>query len=76
MLAQEEVKVLLQGTENRKHRAMLMLAYGLSLRLSEALALTPADIDSKRMALYVRGGKGKKDSDLPLPKSLLLLLRE
>ena len=76
VLAQEEVKALLQGTENRKHRAMLMLAYGLGLRLSEVLALTPADIDSKRMALYVRGGKGKKDRDLPLPKSLLLLLRE
>jgi integrase/recombinase XerD len=28
------------------------------------------------MALYVRGGKGKKDRDLPLPESLLLLLRE
>jgi len=76
VLAQEEVKALLQGTENRKHRAMLMLAYGLGLRLSEVLALTPADIDGKRMALYVRGGKGKKDRDLPLPESLLLLLRE
>ena len=63
---------MLQGTENRKHRAMLMLAYG----LGEVLALTPQDIDSKRMALYVRGGKGKKDRDLPLPESLLLLLRE
>ena len=76
VLAQEEVKALLQGTENRKHRAMLMLAYGLGLRLGEVLALTPADIDSRRMALYVRGGKGKKDRDLPLPQSLLVLLRE
>ncbi|WP_394772165.1 tyrosine-type recombinase/integrase, partial [Mucilaginibacter sp.] len=61
---------------NRKHRAMLMLAYGLGLRLGEVLALVPADIDSRRMVLYVRGGKGKKDRDLPLPESLLLLLRE
>ena len=76
MLAQEEVKALLQGTKNRKHRAMLMLAHGLGLRLSEVLAFTPADIDSKQMALYVRGGKGKKDRDLPLPESLLLLLCE
>lgn len=76
VLAAAEVKALLQGTENRKHRAMLILAYGLGLRLGEVLALTPADIDSKRMALYVRGGKGKKDRDLPLPESLLLLLRE
>ena len=76
VLAQSEVKALLQGTENRKHRAMLMLAYGLGLRLGEVLALTPADIDSKRMALYVRSGKGKKDRGLPLPESFLLLLRE
>lgn len=40
------------------------------------LALTPQDIDSRRMALYVRGGKGKKDRDLPLPDTLLLLLRQ
>ena len=32
VLAQEEIKALLQGTENLKHRAMLMLAYGLGLR--------------------------------------------
>ena len=76
VLAKEEVRALLQGTDNLKHRAMLMLAYGLGLRLGEVLALTPADIDSKRMALYVRGGKGKKDRDLPLPESLLHLLRE
>lgn len=61
LLAKEEVKALLLGTDNLKHRAMLMLAYGLGLRLGEVLALTPSDIDSKRMAHYVRGGKGKKD---------------
>ncbi|MBT2557488.1 tyrosine-type recombinase/integrase [Hymenobacter sp. ISL-91] len=76
VLAREEVRALLAGTENLKHRAMLMLAYGLGLRLGEVLALTPPDIDSKRMALYVRAGKGKKDRDLPLPESLLHLLRE
>ena len=76
LLAKEEVKVLLQGTYNLKHRAMLMLAYGLGLRLGEALALTPADIDAKRMALCVRGSKGKKDRNLPLPEMVLLLLRE
>ncbi len=76
VLSKGEVKALLQHTENLKHRAMLMLAYGLGLRLGEVLTLTPQDIDSKRMALYVRGGKGKKDRDLPLPESLLHILRE
>ncbi len=76
VLAKEEVRSLLASTENLKHRAMLMVAYGLGLRLSEVIALTPQDVDSKRMALYVRGGKGKKDRDLPLPETLLHLLRE
>ena len=76
VLSKDEVKALIHHTENAKHRAMLMLAYGLGLRLNEVLALTPADIDAKRMALYVRSGKGKKDRDLPLTESLLLLLRE
>jgi integrase/recombinase XerD len=76
VLGKEEVRDLLLGTDNLKHRAMLMLAYGLGLRLGEVLALTPADIDAKRLALYVRGGKGKKDRDLPLPESLLQLLRQ
>ena len=49
---------------------MLMLAFGLGLR--EVLALVPVDIDSRCMVLYVRGGKGKKDRDLPLSESLLL----
>ncbi|MBC6605506.1 tyrosine-type recombinase/integrase [Hymenobacter sp. BT188] len=34
------------------------------------------DTDSKRIAQYERGGKGKKDRSLPLPESLLHLLRE
>jgi integrase/recombinase XerD len=76
VLSKGEVKALIHYTENTKHRAMLMLAYGLGLRLNEVLALTPTDIDAGRMALYVRSGKGKKDRDLPLPESLLLLLRE
>jgi integrase/recombinase XerD len=76
VLAKEEVRDLLLGTDNLKHRAMLMLAYGLGLRLGEVLALTPPDIDSRRMALYVRAGKGKKDRNLPLPETLLQLLRE
>lgn len=76
LLAKEEVKALLQHTENAKHRCMLMLAYGLGLRLNEILALLPQDIHSSRMVLYVRGGKGKKDRNLPLSEQLLHWLRD
>lgn len=76
VLTQSEIKALLQGTTNHKHCAMLMLAYGLGLRLGEVLALVPADIDSKRQTLHVCGGKSRKARCLPLPTSLLSLLRE
>jgi len=55
---------------------MLMLAYGLGLRLSEVLNLTLQDIHSNRMVLSVRGGKGKQDRLLPLSEQLLHWLRD
>ncbi|MFD1874983.1 tyrosine-type recombinase/integrase [Hymenobacter bucti] len=76
LLTRAEVRALLQGTDNLKHRAMLMLAYGLGLRLNEVLALTPADLDARRRLLRVGGGTSKKPRELPVPALLLALLRE
>jgi integrase/recombinase XerD len=53
-----------------------MTIYATGLRLSEALALRAADIDSKRMVVRVRQGKGKKDRYVPLPPLLLEMLRD
>ncbi len=44
-----------------KHRAIFMTAYGAGLRHSEVVALRVEDIDSHRMVLRVRQGKGRKD---------------
>ncbi len=59
-----------------KHRAILMLCYGSGLRISEAVSLKAADIDSRRMLIAVRQGKGAKDRYTVLSGRLLLLLRE
>ena len=59
-----------------KHRAVLMLCYGSGLRISEAVSLKVRDIDSKRMLVAVRHGKGAKDRYTVLSGRLLLLLRE
>jgi site-specific recombinase XerD len=59
-----------------RYRVLLMTIYATGLRLSEALALRAADIDSKRMVVRVRQGKGKKDRYVPLSPLLLEMLRE
>jgi site-specific recombinase XerD len=59
-----------------KHRVVLMLCYGSGLRIQEAVSLKVGDIDSKRMLVAVRGGKGNKDRYTVLSGRLLLLLRE
>jgi integrase/recombinase XerD len=59
-----------------KHRVILMTAYAAGLRLSEVVALRVEDIDSQRLILRVRQGKGRKDRNVVLSPQLLALLRE
>lgn len=59
-----------------KHQALLMTLYGSGLRVSEVAALRPADIDSARMLIHVRQGKGAKDRMTKLSPRLLEVLRE
>lgn len=53
-----------------------MTAYAAGLRVSELVQLKKTDIDSERMLLHVRCGKGKKDRMVPLSKVLLQTLRD
>jgi integrase/recombinase XerD len=61
ILSPEEVLQFLDCVRKRKHRAILTTCYAAGLRISEAIALTPPAIDSKRMVIRVEQGKGKKD---------------
>ena len=76
VLSVEETIELLSSIDHPRYRVLLTTIYATGLRLSEALALRAADIDSKRMVVRVRQGKGKKDRYVPLPPVLLDLLRE
>jgi integrase/recombinase XerD len=53
-----------------------MTAYAAGLRVSEVVALQVADIDSRRMVIRVRQGKGHKDREVMLSPRLLAVLRE
>lgn len=71
----EEVCRFLEAVPVIRYRMLLSVAYGCGLRLSEAIRLEPRDIDSARMVIHVRKGKGKKDRYVTLSPVLLDMLR-
>lgn len=75
VLSAEEVIRLLKAMRNVKHRTVAMVLYGAGLRISEALALELRDIDSGRMVITVRHGKGDSDRQVALSAVLLEGLR-
>lgn len=74
-LTKDEVKKILDATENLKHKAILTTIYSCGLRLSEVLELKIADIKTLENLLLVRQSKGKKDRVVVLSPLLLELLR-
>jgi integrase/recombinase XerD len=76
VLSTDEMARFLHAPENPKHRASLMTAYAGGLRLSEVTRLRVEDIDSARMVIHARQGKGHKDRDVMLSPRLLAVLRE
>jgi integrase/recombinase XerD len=76
VLALEEVERLLKAVGDLKLRTALTTIYSAGLRISEALRLTAPDIDSARMVICVRQGKGSKDRYTVLSKQLLGILRD
>ena len=76
VLSPEQVVRFLACVASTKHRAILTTIYATGLRVSEAVALGPADIDSSRMVLRVDQGKGRKDRYVMLSPRLLKVLRD
>ncbi len=75
VLAPEEVARFLNAVAELKYRAALTTIYAAGLRVSEAASLAVGDIDSARMVIHVRQGKGRKDRYIMLSEQLLAILR-
>ena len=76
VLSVEEVLSLISQITNIKHRCIVGLLYSSGLRRSEVLALKPTDINSKRMLVKIKQGKGNKDRYTVLSKIALHDLRK
>lgn len=75
VLSLEEVQATLRQVKNIKHLAIITLIYSAGLRLNELINLKITDIDSKRMKVFVRQSKGRKDRYTLLSAKALETLR-
>ncbi len=75
VLSKEEIVRMIRATKNPKHRCMLSLLYSAGLRRGELLSLKVTDIDSQRMLIMIKQGKGGKDRVTLLAKQVLNELR-
>jgi integrase/recombinase XerD len=75
VLSRQEVRQLLAQIRRPAARLSALVMYSCGLRVTAASRLHAADIDSRRMMVCVRNGKGSKDQYVPLPQRTLELLR-
>jgi site-specific recombinase XerD len=71
ILSREEVERIVAATRTLRERVLLLATYGGGLRVSEVVALRPADLDVERAVIRVEQGKGKKDRYTVLAERLV-----
>jgi site-specific recombinase XerD len=76
ILSPEEVRLILSKVRLPRYRICLQTIYSCGLRLREGTELQVGHIDSRRMVIHLRRGKGNKDRYIPLPQTTLERLRE
>src|ERR1043166_5811891 len=69
ILSPEEILQLLQAAPSFPHHVILSTMYGTGMRVSEAVHLRAADIDSQRMMIRIELSKGHKGRDVQLSPS-------
>src|SRR3954447_2983150 len=75
VLSQQQVAKLIESATTPFYRIILMMLYATGLRRAELSHLKVSDIDSERMVIHVKGGKGHKDREVMLSPKLLDELR-
>ena len=75
VLTKEELSTFFSSVDDYKYKTIFMLAYGSGLRIGEIVNLRVEDIDSKKMRIFVRKGKGNKERYTILSRKSLEMLR-
>ena len=71
VLTKEEIRSMINITENSKHKLLIEMLYSSGLRVSEAVSIKISDLELKEGMGTVRGGKGKKDRNIILSRALV-----
>jgi integrase/recombinase XerD len=75
VLSPHQVARLIESATTPFYRIILMTLYATGLRRAELARLKVTDINSERMVIHVKGGKGHKDREVMLSPKLLEELR-
>lgn len=75
LLSRSEVLRMINATRELRYQVFILAAFSMGLRISEALRLTVADIDSEHHQIHIRLSKGNKDRFVPMPDFTLQALR-
>ena len=76
VLSPDEVTRMIAVAPTLLQRTILIVLYATGVRRTEASLLKVADVDSQRMVIHIRQGKGSRDRDVPMTPKLLEVLRE
>ena len=72
ILTIEEMKALIESTQNTKHKLIIKILYGCGLRVGEIISLKKRDLDFEEGLIHVHLAKGKKDRFVKIPESMKL----
>lgn len=76
VLAIDQVLKMISLTQNIKHRLIITFLYSCGMRRGEIINLKCTDLNLERGIVHIRQAKWDKDRLVPLPQSLLPLLKE
>lgn len=76
VLTKDEIRKLIDATDNEKHKLLIKMLYSSGLRVSECVSLRIDDLNLDDRFGTVRAGKGKKDRNMILSGSLAADLKD